>query len=391
MATKKNFNKTISKLDRFFANKSKRLHDPVFFGNEKKYLINCINTGFVSSVGKFVSKFEDQICKITKSKFSIATSSGTSALHMVLHNFGIGKKDEVLLPSFTYVATANAVKYCNATPNFVDIEKSSLGVCPQKLEIYLKKIVVKRGNMSVNRFTKKTLKALIVVHVYGIPCKIDDLKKICKKFNLILIEDAAEAVGSFYNGRHLGTFGDIGILSFNGNKAITTGAGGSIITNQGKIAARLKHLSTHAKLKKKHDHLHDYIGFNYRMNNLSAAVGCAQIENIRKILTAKRNNYKVYSRLFKDTKEIEIIKEPPNSKINYWLVIAIFSNKKIRDKFVNIFNKKGYGIRYTWRPLHTLKIFKDCPADEMNNSLDIFNKTINLPSSPSLSLKKNKY
>ena len=243
-------NKTLLKIEKFFANKSKRLHDPIFFGNEKKYLLNCIATGFVSSVGNFVNKFEDKICKITKSKYSIATSSGTAALHLALHYFGIGEKDEVLLPSFTYVATANAIKYCHATPNFVDIEKKSLGVCPKKLEIYLKKIVIKKGKISINRYSKKRIKALVVVHVYGFSCQISKIRKVCKKYNLILIEDAAEAVGSYYRGKHLGTFGDVGILSFNGNKTLTTGSGGSIITNNKKLFKKLKHLSTHAKLKK---------------------------------------------------------------------------------------------------------------------------------------------
>jgi perosamine synthetase len=384
---KKNLDKISFKLKQFFLNKSKRLHDPIFFGNEKKYLLNCINTGFVSSVGKFVDNFEHKICKITKSKYSIATSSGTAALHLALHNYEINENDEVLLPSFTYVATANAVKYCNATPNFVDIEKTNFGVCPKRLEIYLKKIVKKRGNKSFNKFSKKRIKALIVVHVYGLPCKIYEIKKICKKFNIILIEDAAEAVGSYYKGKHLGTFGDIGILSFNGNKTLTTGAGGSIITNNRNVAKKLKHLSTHAKLKKRYDHFHDYVGFNYRMNNLSAAVGCAQIENLKKILIAKRKNFQSYYDLFKDFKGIKLIKEPVGSKINYWLIIAIFSSKKTRDKFSNLLNKKGYGVRYTWRPLHTLKVFKNCPSDKINNSLDVFNRTINLPSSPSLSLR----
>ena len=388
MATKKNnFNKLISNFEKAFLNKNKRLHDPIFFGNEIKYLNQCIKSGFVSSVGNFVNIFEKKLCLFTKSKYSVAISTGTSALHLALNYFKIGKHDEVLLPSYTYVATANAIKYCNATPNFLDIETNNLGVCPTKLENYLFRITKKRGTKTFNKFTNKQIKALIVVHVYGFPCKILEIKKICKKYNLILIEDAAEAIGSFFKNKHLGTFGDVGILSFNGNKTITTGGGGAILVNDKKIAVKLKHLSTLAKLRKRNDHLHDHIGFNYRMINLSAAVGCAQMENLNKIIKAKRQNYKKYAKIFKNFDEIKILKEPKNSKTNYWLIIAFFKSKSLKNKFINILNKKGFSLRYTWRPLHSLKIFKNCPSDNMENSMNFFNKSVNLPSSPILNLK----
>ena len=384
---KKNFNKLISNFEKAFLNKSKRLHDPIFFGNEIKYLNQCIKSGFVSYVGNFVNIFEKKLCLFTKSKYSVAISSGTSALHLALNYFKIGKNDEVLLPSYTYVATANVIKYCNATPNFLDIETDNLGVCPKKLENYLFKITKKRGTKTFNKFTNKQIKALIVVHAYGFPCKILEIKKICKKYNLILIEDAAEAIGSIFKNKHLGTYGDVGILSFNGNKTITTGGGGAILVNNKKIAVKLKHLSTQAKLHKKNDHLHDHIGFNYRMINLSAAVGCAQMENLNKIIKAKRQNYKKYAKIFKNFDEIKILKEPKNSKINYWLIIAFFKSKSLKNKFINILNKKGFDLRYTWRPLHSLKIFKDCPYDNMENSMNFFNKSVNLPSSPILNLQ----
>ena len=388
MTTKKKiFNKLISNFEKAFLNKNKRLHDPIFFGNETKYLNQCIKSGFVSYVGNFVKTFEKKLCLFTKSKYSVAISSGTSALHLALNYFKIGQNDEVLLPSCTYVATANAIKYCNATPNFLDIETDNLGVCPAKLENYLFKIAKKRGTKTFNKSTNKQIKALIVVHVYGFPCKILEIKKICRKYNLILIEDAAEAIGSFFKNKHLGTYGDVGILSFNGNKTITTGGGGAILVNNKKIAVKLKHLSTQAKLHKKNDHLHDHIGFNYRMVNLSAAVGCAQMENLNKIIKAKRQNYKNYTKIFKNFDEIKILKEPKNSKINYWLIIAFFKSKSLKNKFINILNKKGFDLRYTWRPLHSLKIFKDCPSDNMENSMNFFNKSVNLPSSPILNLK----
>lgn len=389
MKRKNNFVNLISDFENYFnLKKSKRLHDPIFFGNETKYLKECINSGFVSYVGNFVNIFEDKISNYTKSKYAIATSSGTAALHLALNYYKIDKNCEVLLPSYTYVATANAIKYCNSNPNFVDIETESLGVCPDKLELYLKKIGIRKGKKLINRYTKKHIKALIVVHIFGFPAKLNEIQKICKKYNIYLIEDAAEAVGTFFNKKHLGTFGDMGILSFNGNKTITAGGGGIILVKTKKAADYIKHLSTHAKVKIGNDFVHDQIGFNYRMTNLSAAVGCAQLENIDKILKAKRKNFKDYYKIFKNYEEIKLIKEPNFSKTNYWLITAVFKSKSLRNKFINILNKKGFGLRYTWKPLHSLDIFKNCPADNMINSNKLYNNAVNLPSSPILNIKK---
>ena len=221
------------------------------------------------------------------------------------------------MPSFTYIATANAVKYCDASINFLDIENDQLGICPVKLEKYLQKISIKKGKYTYNKFNKKKIKAIIVVHVYGFPSKIIEIKKICKKYNIILIEDAAEAIGSKLKNKHLGVFGEIGILSFNGNKTVTAGSGGAIICNSKKIYDSIYHLSTQAKVKIRYDHIHDEIGYNYRMNNLSAAVGCAQIENLKKIISLKRKNFKKYFDIFKNTKNVEIVKEP---KIVYLII-----------------------------------------------------------------------
>lgn len=374
-------NKIVFKL---FKNKPKGHHDPLFLGNEKKYLNKCIKTGYVSYVGSFVNKFEKKISKFTKSNYAVATSSGTAALHLSLKYFDVNHNDEVLLPSLTYVATANAVKYCNATPNFVDIENQTMGICPIKLKRYLKKIVKKKGKFSFNKQTGKKIKALIAVHLYGFPCKIYEIKKICKEYNLILIEDAAEAFGSFYKKKHLGTFGDAGVLSFNGNKPITCGSGGAVITNNKKFSQKIKHLSTHAKVNDWYDHKHDEIGYNYRMNNLSAAVGCAQIEKIRKILKAKRKNFLWYKNAFKNIREIKILKEPKYSNSNYWLITGYLKNYKLKNKLLKNFKSKGLGFRTTWRPLHSLKIFKNCPKDNMDVSNDFFKKAINFPSGPKI-------
>ena len=383
---KNNLAISIKKLEKYLLNKSKRLHDPIFFGNEVRYLKKCIDTGFVSYVGKYVEKFEKKLCSFTRSKYAVATSSGTAALHLILNYLKISENDEVLLPGYTYVATANAIKYCKGTPNFLDIEKETLGVCPNKLQKYLKKISITKNNKTFNKYTNKQIKALIVVHVYGFSSKVFEIKKICKNYNIHLIEDAAEAVGSFYKKRHLGTLSDFGILSFNGNKTITTGGGGAILVKKKSIANKLKHLSTHAKQKVKYDHQHNEIGYNYRMINLAAAVGCAQLENLRKILAAKRKIFKTYVNIFEKINDIKIMGEPNNCRSNYWLITVLFKNKEVKKKFIAILNQRGIGLRYTWRPLNSLKIFRNCPSDNLTNSKSIFDRTLNLPSSPSLSL-----
>jgi len=388
MIEKKIVSESFKSINKILNKKSKGLHDPLFTGNEKKYLANCIKSGFVSSVGKYVRVFERKVSDYVKTKYAVATNSGTSALHLVLKYYNLGVNDEVLMPSLTYVATANAVKYCNSFPNFVDVETDTLGICPQKLETYLRKSCKKKNNFTFNKKTGRKVKILIAVHLYGFPCKIFQIKKICKKYNIILVEDAAEALGSFYKNRHLGTFGEAGILSFNGNKPITCGSGGMIITNNKKMSKKLEHLSVHAKKKHPTDHIHDAIGYNYRMNNLSAAIGCAQMEKINFIIRAKRKNFKKYINYFKNNKFLKILKEPNYSKTNYWLITAVLLNNSLKNKLLRTFRKKGYICRSVWRPLHTLKIFYGCPRDNLSNTLNIFNRSISLPSSPSISYKK---
>ena len=360
--------KIIKSLIECLRNKDKSHHAPNFKGNEKKYLNRCIDNTFVSTVGEFVDKFEKKLAIYTKSKFVVATNSGSSALHLILDYYGLGEGDEVLVPSFTFVATVNPIIYCGATPNFVDIELNTLGICPEKLEQYLKKISIKKNNYTFNKKTKKRIKALIAVHVHGFPCEIDKIKKICKKYNIILIEDAAEALGSFYKKKHVGTFGDAAILSFNGNKTITSGSGGAVIVKSEKIAEKLKHISTQAKVPSSTDSAHDRIGFNYRMSNLSAALGCAQLENLAKILKAKRKNFFLYEKKFKNNKSISILKEPRYSKTNYWLITAKLKNLKDKNFILKSLRSKGYGLRSVWRPLHSLKIYKKFPRDNMKNS-----------------------
>jgi len=368
--------------------KSKKLHEPLFKGNEKKYLEKCIETGYVSYIGKYVNTFERKISKYTGSKNAIALVNGTCALHILLKYFNVGINDEVILPSITFVATANAVAYCKALPHFVDIEKETLGICPDKLEEYLKKIAIKKKGYCINKETGRKIRVLIAVHVFGIPCKILEIKRICKIYNIKLIEDAAGAMGSFLKGKHLGNFSQAGVISFNGNKTITCGGGAIIITENKKMASKIRHLSTTAKKKHPWEYIHDEIGFNYRMTNLNAAIGCAQLENINRIISAKRKNFFLYKKLFKKNKDVQIIQEPNYSKTNYWLITLIIKkNKKLKNQVLKKLNQSGFQGRSIWKPLHTLKIFEKCPRGKLKNTMDIYNKAINLPSSPILNYK----
>ena len=367
---------------------SKKLHEPLFKGNEKKYLKKCIETGYVSYIGKYVNTFERKISKYTGSKNAVALVNGTCALHILLKYFNVGINDEVILPSITFVATANSVAYCKALPHFVDIEKETLGICPEKLEEYLKKIAIKKKGYCINKKTGRKIRVLIAVHVFGVPCKILEIKKICKKYNIKLIEDAAGAMGSFLKGKHLGNFSQAGVISFNGNKTITCGGGAVIITENKKLASKIRHLSTTAKKKHPWEYIHDEIGYNYRMTNLNAAIGCAQLENINRIISAKRKNFFLYKRLFKKNKDVQIIQEPNYSKTNYWLITLIIKkNKKLKNQVLKKLNQSGFQGRSIWKPLHTLKIFEKCPRGKLKNTMDIYNRAINLPSSPILNYK----
>ena len=367
---------------------SKKLHEPLFKGNEKKYLKKCIETGYVSYIGKYVNTFERKISKYTGSKNAVALVNGTCALHILLKYFNVGINDEVILPSITFVATANSVAYCKALPHFVDIEKETLGICPEKLEEYLKKIAIKKKGYCINKKTGRKIRVLIAVHVFGVPCKILEIKKICKMYNIKLIEDAAGAMGSFLKGKHLGNFSQAGVISFNGNKTITCGGGAVIITENKKLASKIRHLSTTAKKKHPWEYIHDEIGYNYRMTNLNAAIGCAQLENINRIISAKRKNFFLYKRLFKKNKDVQIIQEPNYSKTNYWLITLIIKkDKKLKNQVLKELNQSGFQGRSIWKPLHTLKIFEKCPRGKLKNTMDIYNRAINLPSSPILSYK----
>jgi len=362
------------------------LHEPVFDGNEWIYLKACLDSSYVSSVGKFVDQFEADLVKYTDSKYAIATVNGTSALHIALKVINVEKDDEVLVPSLSFVATANAVIYSNATPHFVDSSPNTLGIDPEKLDDYLFNNTEQKSGHCFNKITKKRIKAIIPMHTFGHPVDLEYLLKVTKKFNIDIVEDAAESLGSFYKGKHTGTFGLVGTLSFNGNKIITTGGGGAIITNNREIAALAKHLTTTAKLRHKWEFIHNTVGYNYRMPNINAALGCSQLEKINDKLKTKRILFHKYNEEFMKIDGISLFSEPKNSRSNYWLQTLVLDNSDInvRDEILKITNEDNIQTRPIWKPLHQLKPFKNCPRMNVENAISLYEKIINIPSSSNI-------
>lgn len=356
------------------------LHEPRFLGNEKKYLNECIESSFVSSVGKFVDKLEENIAKYTGSKYAIATSNGTSALHISLILADVNKNCEVITQPLTFVATCNAINYCEAKPIFIDVDKDTMGLSPTALKSFLEKNTKIQNKQCVNKKTNKIIKACVPMHTYGHACKIDQIKKICNDYNIFLIEDAAESVGTLFKGRHTGTFGKLGIVSFNGNKIITAGGGGCIITNNKLLANKAKHLTTTAKVLHKWDFNHDHIGYNYRMPNLNAALLVAQLEKLNDFIINKRDLANKYEKFF-NNKNYFFFKEPKNSKSNYWLNCIILKNKKQRDQFLEDTNSRGVMTRPIWVLMNKLSMFKDAQCVDLKNSEWLYKRVVNLPSS----------
>ncbi len=366
-----------------------QLHEPLFFGKEISYLKNTINQNFVSSAGEYVNKFEKKIKEYTKAKFAIAVVNGTQAIYISLKACGVKKDEEVLVPALTFVGTVNAISYLGAKPHFVDSQIKNFGINCLKLENYLNKISKLRGNKCINKLTGKVIKAIVPVHVFGHPCDIQNIIEIAKKFNLMVVEDAAEALGSFYKKKHLGTFGDAGCISFNGNKIITTGGGGMVITNKKILAKKIKHLTTTAKIKHKWEYIHDEIGYNFRMPNLNAALGLAQLEKIHIFLKAKRTLFKKYFNVFNKMKGISLYKGSNNANSNYWLQTLILdkNNVNLKNKILKESHKKLIYTRPVWRLISELDPYKKNQKMNLSGAKEIYNKIINLPSSQSLILK----
>jgi aminotransferase in exopolysaccharide biosynthesis len=356
------------------------LHEPRFNGNEKKYLNDCIDSTFVSSVGKYVDTFEKEFAKTVGSKYAIATVNGTAALHISLILANVKKDDEVITQPLTFIATCNAISYIGAKPIFIDVDVDTMGLSPTSLKDFLENNCEIVNNQCINKITKKVIKACVPMHTFGHPCRIDEIKDICDNWNIILVEDAAESLGSFYKQKHTGTFGKVAAFSFNGNKIITSGGGGVIVTDDESIAKRAKHITTTAKIPHPFEYVHDEIGYNYRLPNINAALLVAQLEQLTGFLEAKRNLSLKYKEFFSNN-NINFIEEPKNSKSNYWLQAVLLNDKKQRDEFLEFTNKNGVMTRPIWKLMNELEMFKDCQKTDLNNSKYLEERVVNIPSS----------
>jgi perosamine synthetase len=356
------------------------LHAPVFNGNEKKYLLDTIDSTFVSSVGAYVDRFEEMMASICQAKHAVAIVNGTNALHLALLLADVTRDDEVLTQSLTFIATCNAISYSGARPVFVDVDRDSMGMSPVKLKKYLEENAISGADgFCYNKNSGKRIKACVPMHTFGFPCRIDEIAEICDEWNIFLVEDSAESLGSHYKEKHTGLFGSIGVFSFNGNKTVTCGGGGALITNDALIAKKAKHLSTQAKVPHKWEFFHDEIGYNYRMPNLNAALACAQLEQLTSFLDNKRELAEAYIDFF-TAHNIKCVREIENGKANYWLNSVIFENRGERDAFLVHSNKNGVMTRPVWELMHRLPMFSTAEKAELTNSEWLADRLVNIPS-----------
>ncbi|MBD3637734.1 MAG: LegC family aminotransferase [Crocinitomicaceae bacterium] len=360
------------------------MHEPRFIGNEKKYLEQCIDTTFVSSVGEFVDRFAKMMCEMTGAAYAIPVSNGTAALHLSLVGAGVKQDDEVLTQSLTFIATCNAIVYEKATPHFIDIDADTLGMSPEKLKDRLEEIAEMRNGECFNRETGKRIKACVPMHTFGLPLRIDEIAEICNEYNIVLIEDAAESLGSTYKGQHTGRFGKLGAISFNGNKIATSGGGGAILTDDIELGKHLHHLSTQAKIPHTYNYEHDYIGYNYRMPNINAALICAQLEQLHRFVEDKRQIHEAYKQFFQEIDDIDLLDEIGQANSNYWLNAIQVESKEKKVEFLENLNAAGIMCRPVWKLLHTLPMFSQCPKGNLSNSTEAEDKTINITSSSRL-------
>jgi aminotransferase in exopolysaccharide biosynthesis len=365
--------------EKFKTNSSIHLHEPVFFGNEKIYLNECIDSTFVSSIGKFVDTFESMMAKITQSKKAISVVNGTAGIHIALMLAGVKSNDEILTQALTFVATANAISYCNAHPVFLDVDLDTMGLSPRAVESFLLEFGELREDGCYNKKTGRKISACLPMHTFGFPVHLDELIHICKLWNIPIVEDAAESLGSEYKERPTGSFGKLGVFSFNGNKIVTSGGGGAIVTNDYLLAEKGKHLTTTAKVSHPYKYEHDELGYNYRLPNLNAALACAQLEQLSNFLKNKRllaNDYKSY---FKN-KGILFRSETPETKANYWLMCIELESKRERDLFLKETHKNKIMTRPIWKLLFHLPMYKHCQKDNQKNAMYLEQRIVNIPS-----------
>jgi perosamine synthetase len=362
------------------------LHEPEFSGREWLYVKESLDSTFVSSVGKYVDQFEDELAAYTGARHAVAVVNGTAALHIALKLAGVLPGDEVLVPALTFIATPNAVSYCNALPHFVDSEERTLGIDPRALRDYLEKATEMRAGNCINKATGRMIRAMVPMHVFGHPVDIEELVAVAHDFRLQLVEDAAESLGSTVNGRHTGTFGRMGTLSFNGNKTITTGGGGAILFNDTELAKQAKHLTTTAKLPHRWEYEHDAVGYNYRLPNINAALGCAQLEQLPSFIENKRHLFERYNAAFQNIKGAQVFREPDGCRSNYWIQTLLLDEAELgfRDRVLTLANDAGYGCRPAWKLMHRLQPYKDCPHMPLQVAEALEKRLINMPSSARL-------
>lgn len=357
---------------------------PLFAGNEKKYLEECIDTTFVSSVGPFVDRFEKEIAAYTGATRAVVCVSGTNALHMSLLLSGVERDDEVLTQALTFIATCNAISYIGAHPVFLDVDRETLGLSPSAVRAWLENNAELREDGCYNRRTGRRVKACVPMHTFGHPVRIKELVTICEKWHIQVVEDAAESIGSLYEGQHTGTFAPIGALSFNGNKTITTGGGGMLLFQDAAVGEHAKHLTTQAKIPHRWEFRHDEVGYNYRMPNINAALGCAQLENLDRYIESKRGIAAAYARFFQDMPGVQFFTEPKGCRSNYWLNAIILEDRAARDEFLEFSNDHGVMTRPVWELMNRLPMFEHCENDGLANSIWLADRIVNIPSSPKL-------
>jgi perosamine synthetase len=362
------------------------LHQPLFAGNESRYVQQCIDTGWVSSAGSFVTQLEQRLCQFTGARHAIAVVNGTAALHIALMLAGVERDSEVLMPSLTFVATANAAAYSGAVPHFCDVSLRTLGIDAGRLDDHLTLIAELRPDGCINHRSGRRIAAVVPMHTFGHPVNLKNLLEVAGKWRIPVVEDAAESLGSYYHNRHTGTFGLLGILSFNGNKTITTGAGGAILTDDDALAARARHLTTTAKVPHTWEYVHDVVGYNYRMPNLNAALGCAQLEKLPELLDRKRRLAHAYAQAISGVPGVSVFVEPPDCRSNYWLNALVLdrADLPLRDQLLAALNAADLQSRPIWRPMHQLAMYRDCPRMDLSTTEDLAARIVNIPSSPGL-------
>lgn len=376
------YSRTIAFIKELYGNQDfTPLSVPQFLGNEKKYLEECIDTTFVSSVGKFVDRFEEEMARYTGAKKAVVCVSGTNALHMSLILSGVEREDEVLTQALTFIATCNALSYIGAHPVLVDVDKETMGLSPAAVKDWLAKNGEIREGQCYNKNTGRRVKACVPMHTFGHPVRIDELLAICEEYHIELVEDAAESIGSRYKGKHTGTFGKVGAISFNGNKTITTGGGGMMLFNDEALAAHAKHITTQAKIPHRWEFRHDEIGYNYRMPNINAALGCAQLENLDKYVASKRKVAAEYIEFFKHVDGVDFFVEPENAFSNYWLSAVVLADKKAQLDFLQQSNDNKVMTRPIWELMNRLPMFENCENDGLKNTIWFADRVVNIPSS----------